>query len=107
MAMRGTCLISHCAVLIQAANRQAQAQLEGFAPAQLPLLLCALAALGQEPGAALVNAVGEALAHQELQVGPWCCTVDFAVHLQLWRTGPSCVVQAEHISKVQGEVFTT
>ena len=53
---------------LQAANKQAQAQLEGFAPAQLPLLLCALAALGQEPGAALVNAFGEALAHQELQV---------------------------------------
>ena len=67
---------------LQAANKQAQAQLAGFAPAQLPLLLCALAALGQEPGAALVNAVGEALAHQELQVGPRCHTACFAIHLQ-------------------------
>ena len=64
----GTRLSSGYVRPLQAANQQAQAQLEGFAPAQLPLLLCALAALGQEPGAALVNAVGEALAHQELQV---------------------------------------
>lgn len=52
----------------QAADRQAQATIGDFAPAQLPLLLCAFAALGQEPGAAVVNAVGEALAHQDLQV---------------------------------------
>lgn len=56
------------ALALQAADSQAQAKLDGFAPAQLPLLLCALAALGQEPGAALVNAVGEALTRQELQV---------------------------------------
>lgn len=70
--------------LLQAASKQAQAQLESFPPAQLPLLLCALAALGQEPGVALINAVGEALAHQDLQVllllQTWDCArrCDFA-----------------------------
>lgn len=57
-----------CCIRVQAANKQAQANIADFAPAQLPLLLCAFAMLGQEPGAALLTAVCEALTHQDLQV---------------------------------------
>ena len=51
---------------LQAAKRHTAANLAGFTPAQLPLLVAAFAALGQDPGSPLLGALSEHLSPKGL-----------------------------------------